>query len=1000
LQDIGALRAKLLLEAEQFKKGMNDAKEEMKKTGKAAKDTNKGFENLNKSLKDVGLSSSQIDKINEKIKKANPKLLEKDFNEVREELKKLGLDSKEIDKLAKEIEKASKTTHNLEEDLNKIRTASLAIGTAIVAGVGASVGVAANFEKAMSRVKAISGATEQEFEALKEKAKELGETTQFSASQAAEGMQFLSMAGFDVNEILSAMPSVLNLAAAAQIDLGRSADIVSNIMTGFGISAEDTSHAVDVLVKTMTSANTDLPQLGEAMKYVAPVAASLGLSIEETAAAVAKMSDAGIQGSMAGTALRASLLSLASPTGETEKAMDKLGIKVTDANGKMKPLPKLIGHIAEKLEGMTDAQKTSTIAQLVGTEAASGFIALIEQGEGALRDYTKELKDAGGTADRVAKTQMDNLLGSFEEFKSALQGTGIELGEEFLPIFTEVVRVGTDMVRTLGELNPATVSTGVKMAGTAAAIGLVGSSVIKLIGVLRTLSFSMGPAGWMITSLSIIGGLLVGISQNKKRLSEVSLETVESLSKEQDKLESIISEYEDLRNKASLTNDELARFVDINSKLQKTADPKIIENLRKEQEQLREKSGLSNDEMQRLIDLNNQILEVVPDSSTALTEQGNVLLENTDKAKAFNSEQVEMIRLELEAQKAKAEANMKQLLTDEKRLMNDIKSIKEEMNSLDKEEYSQREKIKKLEEQLAIAKKNNDESEANRLTFKLALEKKKLEELKKQRDESANLVVEKSKELDKIKQEIGKLDKIKQQMIELELRQAGINFKKGEGLMMLDREIARLQEEKESLELNTKAADKKTGAYREAVREIDKQLSNLQSVRRRISDIIGEASRMNSLLGKPIYKDITINERKYQIVKLQHSSGRNSEYHTGGIVGRGQMPQLHTGGLASWFANAPMHNEIDVRLLRNEMVLTEAQQANLMRMIDAGFSNRNSSPIVDERVIDLLRQIERGIARGFNATVVMNEREVGRMVEPYVTEQQQFNEDRTKTFRG
>ena len=162
-----------------------------------------------------------------------------------------------------QMDNTGRSANRVTRDITAIQNASMAVGGAVVAALGTSVTAAANFEQAMARVAAVSGATGADFEAMEAKAKELGETTQFSATQAAEGMQYLAMAGFKARDIVASMPAVLNLASAAQIDLGRSADIVSNIMTGFGLKAEDTGHAVDVLVKTMTTANTDLPQLGK-----------------------------------------------------------------------------------------------------------------------------------------------------------------------------------------------------------------------------------------------------------------------------------------------------------------------------------------------------------------------------------------------------------------------------------------------------------------------------------------------------------------------------------------------------------------------------------------------------------------------------------------------------------------------------------------------------------------------------------------------------------------
>jgi TP901 family phage tail tape measure protein len=891
------------------------------------------------------------------------------------------------------------STQRARESFNGMQTAMFAVAAAVGTGLGASINVARNFEEAMSRVKAISGATGTEFDALKAKAKELGETTQFSATEAAQGMEYLSMAGFKVNDIIGAMPSVLNLAAAAKIDLGRSADIVSNIMTGFGIKAEDASGAVDVLVKTMTTANTDLPQLGDAMKYVAPVASSLGLSIEETAAAVAKMSDAGIQGSMAGTALRAALLSLSNPVGQAEKAMNRLNIEVLTADGQMKPLPQLIGHIAEKMEGMTDAQRTATAAQLVGTEAASGFVTLLGVGEEALQDYTETLESSGGVAEKVAKTQMDNLNGALKELQSAAEGIGIEIGEELLPVLTDLVKYGIDIIRMVQEMDSATLQANIAFVGTTAAIGAIITTLFKFSVAIKGLFVSLGPAGWLIAGLSLLGGAIVSANVYQKEFNEVNLESVNALQEQRDKLSANILEYEKLSNRSKLTNDELARFVDINSELNKTANPDIIAQLKDQQQFLYEKSGLSNEQLDRMVALNGEIVATVPESNTVLTEQGNILLENTDAARAFNAEQIEMIRLELEAKLTKIEANMEENLRKEEEAQKAINRAKERMIELDKMEQAEISLIGQLEADLAAAKERGDTLEIDRLNQTIELHKNKLSSIDKQQAEQAELVLEKAKEVDKIQEEIGKLDIVKQQMVEIELKQVGINAKKGEEMRTLESELSTLYRQKAEMDNIKDAATRNTAEYRNAKAEIDAKISKLEGVRSKIQSIIGTADTLNSRLGQDITKRIYIQEygaKTYSQARRAYEEVGGSLYHTGGVVG---MPRLHTGGMASQFASAPSHNEIDVRLLRNETVLTEAQQANLFKMIDAGMAP-GADPAIREmamEVLNILSSINQNI-RNQSGNIYMDSREVGKVLEPVISEFQKYNAQDKKAF--
>ncbi|WP_232673934.1 phage tail tape measure protein, partial [Bacillus velezensis] len=833
-----------------------------------------------------------------------------------------------------DMDQMGRSSANLSKQMGLIQKASLAVGGAVVAGIGVSVKKAADFEEAMSRVKAISGATGQDFEDLKNIAAKMGAETKYTAVEAAEGLQYLAMAGFSVKAQVGSLPAVLNLAAASGEGLGRSADIVSNIMTGFGIKAEDSGHAVDVLVKAMTTANTDLPQLGDAMKFVAPVAHSLGYSIEDTATAVAKMSDAGIQGSMAGTALRASLLHLTNPVGQSAKAMKKYGIEVKDTHGNLKPIPELVGHISKQFEGMTSAQKTAAAAQLVGVEAASGFVTLLGVGEKGLRNYSKTLKEAGGTADKVAKTQMDNLKGSFEQFTSALDGLGIAIGNEFLPTFRKIVDTGTKVVEFLSELNPGIITTGLEMAGAAAAVALVASSMMKLGIAVRGLFVAMGPAGWVITGLSLLAGALVGVKAGYDQMNTVSLEAAESKQKEIDSINSLTKEFDKLQNKTKLTADEFVYYLDLNDRIKTETDANSIKRMKEEQEELRKKSGLTNEEFNRYLDLNDKVIAKAPDTAAAISEQGNAAAKNTDALKRLNKEKAEELRLELETQRAKAEANMSKYIAEEARLKEKVNALTRERSDLEQQVSDQLQVVAAKESELAAAKEAKDTARVAIAENELNLEQTKLQRLREQFSTNMENLSSKNQELQKTRENINQLDVVNQKMIDLELRQVGLNAKKGEGVRVIDKEIGRLQDAKANLKNVTNVADRKTDEYRKSVKAIDDEIANLRTARGRVADITSEAQRMNATLSKDITKRITtITSDVSMKTERAVSRGKGNEgtYHTGGVIGLGQINKLHIGGLASQFAN-PMSHEVDIRALRNEMVLTEAQQANLMRM--------------------------------------------------------------------
>ncbi|BCA37240.1 hypothetical protein BwiPL1_56220 (plasmid) [Bacillus wiedmannii] len=314
-----------------------------------------------------------------------------------------------------------------------VGSSALAIGgmAGIAVGAGAAlagiVSAGAGFEKTMSAVQAVTGASGQDMKKMSELAKKMGSETKFSASQAAEGMQYLGMAGFKTNEIMEAMPGMLSLAAAGQLDLGLAADITSNIMSGFGLKADQATHSADVLAKAASSSNTNVEQMGEAMKYAAGSASTVGFTMEETSAAMMAMANAGLQGSVAGQAWGTSLNRLAKPTKEMKKVMGELNLEFFDSQGKIKPLPQLVSELEQKTAGMTNQQKAATLSTLFGAEAFKNWAALMKVGGEELGRMTDGLVLADGAAKKMADTMSNNLSGKWDEFKSKLEGLGITI---------------------------------------------------------------------------------------------------------------------------------------------------------------------------------------------------------------------------------------------------------------------------------------------------------------------------------------------------------------------------------------------------------------------------------------------------------------------------------------------------------------------------------------------------------------------------------------------
>jgi TP901 family phage tail tape measure protein len=296
---------------------------------------------------------------------------------------------------------------------------------------------AARFEQSMAEVRAISGATEKDFSALSEKAKQLGATTSFSASEAAGGMKYLAMAGFKTNQVIAAMPGLLSMARAGGTDLALTSDIASDIMSGFGIEAGQMNRVADVLTQTFTTSNTTLEMLGETMKYVGPVATKAGMGLEEAAAMAGLLGNVGIKASQSGTVLKGMILRLAAPSNEAAKALGSLGVEALDSQGDVRPLIDLLGEVAEATGNMGSGTQLDYFKTIFGEEPAAGMAELIsKEGEKGITKYLEVIKNSQGKADKTAAIMDKTLIGSMKRLGSAGEGLAISVGSTLIPTLT------------------------------------------------------------------------------------------------------------------------------------------------------------------------------------------------------------------------------------------------------------------------------------------------------------------------------------------------------------------------------------------------------------------------------------------------------------------------------------------------------------------------------------------------------------------------------------
>lgn len=392
----------------------------------------------------------------------------------------------QMEELGNSATRAGEQIQNAGEKISGIGGAISNVGNALTVGVTtpilaaatAAVSLGNDFEAQMSRVQAIAGATSTELEALTDQALQLGADTSFSASEVAQGMENLASAGFTVEEIMAAMSGMLDLAASSGADLATSSEIAASAIRGFGLDASDAAHVADVFAEASARTNAQTEDMGEAMKYVAPVASAMSQSLEETAAAIGIMSDAGIKGSQAGTSLRGALSRLAKPTQPVADKMDELGLSFYDAAGNMLPLNEMIEQLQDRFQGLTQEQQNNALVTLFGQESLSGMLALIQRGPEELRNLTASFESADGAAAKMAQTMLDNTAGTIEEMTGSLETAGITIQRVLAPYIRDAAQAVTGLANDFAGLDEEQQKSIVAWAGMAAAAG----PAVKIIG--------------------------------------------------------------------------------------------------------------------------------------------------------------------------------------------------------------------------------------------------------------------------------------------------------------------------------------------------------------------------------------------------------------------------------------------------------------------------------------------------------------------------------------
>lgn len=358
---------------------------------------------------------------------------------------------------------------------------SMGLTLPLAGAAAAATNVAATFEEKLSKVKAISGATAEDMELLKQKSMEMGAATKFSAGESADAMTYMAMAGWDATAMVEGIGGIMNLAAADGLDLATTSDIVTDSLTAFGLQAKDSAKFADVLAMAASASNTSVQMLGESFKYVAPVAGALGYSAEDTSIALGIMANSGIKASQAGTSLRAAISRMIKPTDDAAGLMDELGISMTNSDGSMKSLGEVMGILRTQMGGLSEAEQAQAAATLFGQEAMSGMLAIINASEGDFNKLTESIYNSEGVAQQMAETMQDNLKGKIEQLGGALETFGILIGDMIIPVITNVVEKVTGWVDKFTQMDETTRKVILVVGGLVASVGpvllIIGKSI-------------------------------------------------------------------------------------------------------------------------------------------------------------------------------------------------------------------------------------------------------------------------------------------------------------------------------------------------------------------------------------------------------------------------------------------------------------------------------------------------------------------------------------------
>lgn len=503
------LNADLKLSNNNFKyseKSLNSYKLRTRELSQAVKESKANVAALKAKYREVsresGVNSKKAAQLRQEYSRQadNLNYLQNELDQTRGKYREMIAVSKSsIGRLGQTFSEIGPKMKSIGESMKSVgRNMSLHVTAPIVAGFGAAMKKSIDFDDTMRKVKATSGATGNEFNQLRTKALQMGRDTKFTASESAEAMNYMALAGWDTKDMLKGVGGVMNLAAASGEDLASVSDIVTDNLTAFGMKAKDSTHFADVLAQTSSKANTDVRGLGEAFKYAAPVAGALGYTVEDTSIAIGLMSNAGIKGEKAGTALRTMFTNLAKPTKAMKEEMDKLGISITDSNGEMLPMRDVMDQLRNKMGGLSKDQQAAAASTIFGKEAMSGALAVINASDEDYKKLTKSIDGSNGASKRMANEMEGGIGGAMRKMKSAIESLAISLGDALAPMLYKIAKWITSLANKFTNLPK-----GIQK--TIAIVGLLAAAIGPLLMIFGVMASTIG------TAITALGSLMTSM---------------------------------------------------------------------------------------------------------------------------------------------------------------------------------------------------------------------------------------------------------------------------------------------------------------------------------------------------------------------------------------------------------------------------------------------------------------------------------------------------------